>query len=58
MYDELLWTHDFYEYTGILPKLDSVKGEASSIAIWVNFLSFLLCFKFLATSAQISQALS
>lgn len=40
MYDELLQTHAFYEYTGILAKFSSVKGEASSIAIWVNFLSF------------------
>lgn len=41
-----------------LTKFGSVRDEASSIAIWVNFLSFLVCFKFLAISAQVSQDLS
>lgn len=42
MHDELLWNYAFYEYSGILAKFGSVRVGAISIAIWVNFLSFLL----------------
>lgn len=42
MHDELLWTYAFYEYSEILAKFGSVKVRAISIAIWVNFHSFLL----------------
>lgn len=52
IYDELLQTCAFYEYTEILAKFGYVIVDASSESIWVNFLSFF-AFNFLATSAQV-----
>lgn len=52
IYDELLQTCAFYEYTEILAKFGYVIVDAISESIWVNFLSFF-AFNFLATSAQV-----
>lgn len=56
IYDKLLQTCAFYEYTGILAKFDCIIVDASSGSIWVNFLSFF-AFNFLATSSQVLKAL-